>query len=205
MQFSGSDKTTAQSNVSPLSAPSRIGKSRNSSIEKPKAEQPKTDKPKNEVNGTKQATADIAQKPKIKMFGEDYVEAPLPTVNPWKRPNSTSLAATVSEQFPAAAAIVLTNRVQPSAFLRGELCLFVVGGTCLCVCLWLDACSLVLLCFISYIFMSNSAYMFMISYVQGSYDGIVQSCLSLLSHRICSSFSHFPQHIPEILFAFEKY
>ncbi|BFZ14680.1 hypothetical protein BsWGS_17719 [Bradybaena similaris] len=114
----GCDKAIAQSNVSPLSAASRIGKSRNSSIEKPKAEQPKTDKPKNDVNGTKQATADNAQKPKIKMFGEDYVEAPLPTVNPWKRPNSTSLAATVSEQYPAAAAIVLTNRVQPSAFLR---------------------------------------------------------------------------------------
>ncbi|RUS90292.1 hypothetical protein EGW08_001981, partial [Elysia chlorotica] len=35
------------------------------------------------------ASAEATPKPKPKKFGEDYVEAPLPTNNPWKKPTST--------------------------------------------------------------------------------------------------------------------
>jgi la-related protein 1 len=57
--------------------------------DKSKIENSKIEKPKTDVNGSKQ-TPETIQKPVVKKFGEDYVEAPLPTVNPWKRPSSTS-------------------------------------------------------------------------------------------------------------------
>ncbi|XP_055894298.1 la-related protein 1B-like isoform X3 [Biomphalaria glabrata] len=68
------------------------------------------DKPKTDANGNKATTPESGQKPKIKKFGEDYVEAPLPVVNPWKRPSGTNVASGPfnTDQDPTPAAAVYT-------------------------------------------------------------------------------------------------
>ncbi|XP_059151980.1 la-related protein 1B-like isoform X2 [Physella acuta] len=75
----------------------------NHDIHKP--EKLKVDKPKSESNGNK---PELNQLPKIKKFGEDFVEAPLPAVNPWKKPSVTNISATapfVADQDPTPAAV----------------------------------------------------------------------------------------------------
>ncbi|CAG5129663.1 unnamed protein product [Candidula unifasciata] len=90
------------------------GKTPASNIESVKNEKPKSQKSKTELNGNKQA--ENSQKPKIKKFGEDYVEAPLPTVNPWKKPVGANMASGLViparvEQDPTPAAAVVVSPV----------------------------------------------------------------------------------------------
>lgn len=84
----------AQGSSAP-SKPATAGKGAAANSEKPKTEKPTADKatadkstadkPKTDLNGSsRQTPIENIQKPKIKMFGENYIEAPLPTVNPWK-------------------------------------------------------------------------------------------------------------------------
>ncbi|KAH9514006.1 hypothetical protein Btru_031950 [Bulinus truncatus] len=70
-------------------------------------EKQRPDKPKTDSNGSKTPTPpEVNPKPKIKKFGDDYVEAPLPAVNPWKRPSGTNVSSpfnTDQDPTPAAA------------------------------------------------------------------------------------------------------
>ena len=118
------------------------------------SEKPKTvavtEKAKSDSNGGKPAAAsassgaaapaEAAPKPKPKKFGEDYVEAPLPTVNPWKKPTSGGVSASASfgpdlqptQAVPVAAAVPAPRKdpyraaVAPS-FVAG-MCLWGGGG-----------------------------------------------------------------------------
>ncbi|XP_035827497.1 la-related protein 1B isoform X2 [Aplysia californica] len=85
-------------------------------VDKPKPEKTKVEKQKTDSNGGnsgKNPPAD--QKAKTKMFGEDYVEAPLPVVNPWKKTNSAANPTAVgfhgeTDPTPAAAAAPVGTR-----------------------------------------------------------------------------------------------
>ncbi|BFZ24152.1 hypothetical protein BsWGS_27191 [Bradybaena similaris] len=89
-------------------------------VDSVKNEKPKTQKSKTELNGNKQSDNNL--KPKIKKFGEDFVEAPLPTVNAWKIPAVTTVAsglvspvAAEQDPTPAAAAAAV---VSPSSYIK---------------------------------------------------------------------------------------
>ena len=66
------------------------------------------------ASGSVIAPADAAPKPKPKKFGEDYVEAPLPTVNPWKKPAATvSVSASFGPDLQPNQTAVVTQRKDP--------------------------------------------------------------------------------------------
>ncbi|CAL1538751.1 unnamed protein product [Lymnaea stagnalis] len=82
--------------------------------EKSRPEKAKVEKTKSDSNGNKPAVPENNQKSKIKKFGEDYVEAPLPAVNPWKKPSGTNVATPgsapfVVDQDPTPAAAVMSS------------------------------------------------------------------------------------------------
>ena len=81
-------------------------------IDRTKSEKIKIDKPKTDSNGggtaapkTPPIQTEKDQKAKSKKFGEDYVEAPPPSVNPWKKSHSSNPGCpSESDPTPSAAA-----------------------------------------------------------------------------------------------------
>ncbi|GFR70529.1 La-related protein 1 [Elysia marginata] len=83
-----------------------------------------SEKAKSDSNGGKAAVASASSsstasaegaptKPKPKKFGEDYVEAPLPTVNPWKKPATVSVSASFGPELQPSQVAAAPQRKDP--------------------------------------------------------------------------------------------
>ena len=100
---SASSITVSTSNAKPKNFTKNQKNINVQKVEKTKPVKPIIEKQKTDSNGGggKTVPVETIETPKVKpkMFGEDYIEAPLPASNPWKKTNSSSVPTSVG--FPA--------------------------------------------------------------------------------------------------------